>query len=63
MAMSPSPYHNVSPSKRPNCPVCHKAVYSRAGIHPQCAAHRQEAAQKLSQKQLKQTIQASLDDA
>jgi hypothetical protein len=22
---------------RPTCPVCKKAVYSRGGIHPQCA--------------------------
>jgi hypothetical protein len=22
---------------RPMCPVCKKAVYSRGGIHPQCA--------------------------
>jgi hypothetical protein len=29
-------YHLPSPS-RPLCPVCKKAVYSRAGIHPQCA--------------------------
>ena len=24
-------------SSRPSCPVCHESVYSRAGIHPQCA--------------------------
>ena len=24
-------------STRPVCPVCKKAVYSRGGIHPQCA--------------------------
>ena len=24
-------------SSRPTCPVCHESVYSRAGIHPQCA--------------------------
>jgi hypothetical protein len=24
-------------STRAQCPVCHEAVYSRAGIHPQCA--------------------------
>jgi hypothetical protein len=29
-------YHIPLPS-RPLCPVCKKAVYSRAGIHPQCA--------------------------
>jgi hypothetical protein len=32
-------YHSpVKPSStRGRCPVCHEAVYSRAGIHPQCA--------------------------
>lgn len=24
-------------SSRPTCPVCNESVYSRAGIHPQCA--------------------------
>ena len=24
-------------STRPVCPVCKKAVYSRGGVHPQCA--------------------------
>jgi hypothetical protein len=28
---------------RPICPVCKKAVYSRAGIHPQCAMNQAEA--------------------
>jgi hypothetical protein len=33
-------YHTPPPpaSTRVRCPVCHEAVYSRAGIHPQCAA-------------------------
>lgn len=32
-------YHTPPPpiSTRVRCPVCHEAVYSRAGIHPQCA--------------------------
>lgn len=29
-------------STRPRCPVCHETVYSRAGIHPQCAARQAE---------------------
>jgi hypothetical protein len=29
-------YHAPLPS-RPLCPVCKKPVYSRGGIHPQCA--------------------------
>ena len=30
-------------STRPVCPVCKKAVYSRGGIHPQCAVIQAEA--------------------
>jgi hypothetical protein len=33
-----NPKHLHTPvSTRVRCPVCHHAVYSRAGIHPQCA--------------------------
>jgi hypothetical protein len=35
-------YHLPLPS-RPLCPVCKKAVYSRGGIHPQCAMLREDA--------------------
>ena len=27
---------------RVRCPVCHEAVYSKAGIHPQCAVKQSE---------------------
>ncbi len=27
-------------STRVRCPVCHEVVYSRAGIHPQCAVRQ-----------------------
>lgn len=30
-------HYHVPVRSRPVCPVCKKAVYSRAGIHPQCA--------------------------
>ena len=35
-------YHTPLPpnSARVRCPVCHEAVYSRAGIHPQCAVRQ-----------------------
>ena len=35
-------YHTPPPpvSTRVRCPVCHEEVYSRAGIHPQCAARQ-----------------------
>lgn len=37
-------YHNAPApiSTRPRCPICREAVYSRAGIHPQCAARQAE---------------------
>lgn len=38
--MNPKHYYHtpIKPiSTRVSCPVCHQAVYSRAGIHPQCA--------------------------
>ncbi len=38
--MNPKHYYHtpVKPvSTRVSCPVCHEAVYSKAGIHPQCA--------------------------
>jgi len=35
-----TPPHPVS--TRVRCPVCHEEVYSRAGIHPQCAARRND---------------------
>jgi hypothetical protein len=37
-ATSMNPKHVHTPvSTRARCPVCHQHVYSRAGIHPQCA--------------------------
>ena len=37
-------YHTPPPpvSTRIRCPVCHEEVYSRAGIHPQCAARQSD---------------------
>ena len=37
-------YWHVPISTRPICPVCKKAVYSRSGIHPQCAMREAESA-------------------
>jgi hypothetical protein len=41
-AMTPRYYHTPpqSGSDRVRCPVCHETVYSRAGIHPQCAVRQ-----------------------
>jgi hypothetical protein len=42
--MSPGYYHSPPKpvSTRVRCPVCHEEVYSRAGIHPQCAVRQSE---------------------
>jgi hypothetical protein len=39
--MNPKHFHTPV-STRLRCPVCHEAVYSRAGIHPQCAVRQSE---------------------
>jgi hypothetical protein len=42
--MNPKYHHYHTPpqpaSTRVRCPVCHEEVYSRAGIHPQCAVRQ-----------------------
>ena len=44
--MTPKYHHYHTPpqrvSTRVRCPVCHEEVYSRAGIHPQCAVRQSE---------------------
>lgn len=37
--------------ERPKCPVCGKVSYSAAGIHPQCASHRADAATRLRERE------------
>jgi hypothetical protein len=39
--MNPKHFHTPV-STRVRCPVCHEAVYSRAGIHPQCAVRQSD---------------------
>lgn len=41
---TPKYYHSpLKPaSARVRCPVCHQEVYSRAGIHPQCAVKQSD---------------------
>jgi len=43
--MFPHYYHTPPKpvSTRVRCPVCHAEVYSRAGIHPQCAVKQSES--------------------
>jgi len=42
--MNPKSYRILTKpvSNRVRCPVCHEEVYSRAGIHPQCAVRQSE---------------------
>jgi hypothetical protein len=41
--MNPKHFHTPV-STRLRCPICHQAVYSRGGIHPQCAMRQAEPA-------------------
>jgi hypothetical protein len=46
-------YYHTPPqpvSTRVRCPVCHKEVYSRAGIHPQCAFSQSDPARPKAKK-------------
>jgi hypothetical protein len=52
--MNPMHYYHtpVKPvSTRASCPVCHETVYSRAGIHPQCAVIQSDPPRMRSKKQ------------
>jgi hypothetical protein len=42
--MTPKSYQpqNNPATDRVRCPVCHETVYSRAGIHPQCAVRQSD---------------------
>jgi hypothetical protein len=50
--MTPSYYHNPPPpvSTRVLCPVCHKPVYSRGDIHPQCAVRQADQTEQVELK-------------
>jgi hypothetical protein len=61
--MNPMHYYHtpVKPiSTRASCPVCHETVYSRAGIHPQCAVIQSDPPKMRSKKQ---QARALLDQA
>lgn len=49
--VNPKHYH-MPLSPRLRCPVCHEAVYSRAGIHPQCAVRQFDPPKSKSQPQV-----------
>ncbi len=42
--MQPKHHHDPSSMAAPRvrCPVCREPVYSRAGIHPQCAVRQDD---------------------
>ena len=49
--MFPSHRHTPPPDpERKRCPVCNQAVYSLAGIHPQCAIKRAVALESRSKR-------------
>jgi hypothetical protein len=50
--MNPKHYYTPTAAipQRRRCPVCHQAVYSRAGIHPQCAMKQSEPFQPAGKK-------------
>jgi len=51
--MNPMHYYHtpIKPvSTRAICPVCHETVYSRAGIHPQCAVIQSDPPKLRSKK-------------
>lgn len=62
--MNPKHYYHtpIKPiSTRVSCPVCHQAVYSRSGIHPQCAVIQYDPPKSRSKKPqvlLETTIEA-----
>jgi hypothetical protein len=61
--MNPKHYYHtpIKPiSTRASCPVCHQAVYSRAGIHPQCAVIQYDPPKLRSKKP---EVQAVLEQA
>jgi hypothetical protein len=51
--MNPKFYYHTPTkpvSTRASCPVCHQTVYSRAGIHPQCAVIQSDPPRLRSKK-------------
>jgi hypothetical protein len=57
--MNPKHFHTPV-STRMRCPVCHQPVYSRGGIHPQCAMRQSEPA--LHEPEVPEAISADGSD-
>jgi len=48
-------------STRVSCPVCHQTVYSRSGIHPQCAVRQSEPPRSKAKPPVAPVIAESAD--
>lgn len=59
--MNPRSYRTpIDPAAdRIRCPVCHLAVYSRAGIHPQCAVRQADLEEQKSRVAIQQAAQVA----
>ncbi len=51
----------VFDADRKRCPVCNRAVYSLAGIHPQCAIKRAVALESKSKREAAPEAGSALD--
>jgi MoxR-like ATPase len=66
--MNPRYYHRHTPlldPQRRRCPVCQHAVYSLAGIHPQCAERQADPPRPKGKAKtsLRRNEQATQDEA
>ena len=55
--MNPKAYRTpLNASTRPRCPVCREAVYSRSGIHPQCAVRQSDPPRAKAKSRLPEQV-------
>jgi hypothetical protein len=45
---------------RKRCPICHRAVYSQADIHPQCATKRATALESRGKSEVASGVRAEI---
>ena len=58
--MNPKHFHTPV-STRVSCPVCHQTVYSRSGIHPQCAVRQCDPPRSKAKSQAAPVIDEAAD--
>ncbi len=58
--MNPKSFHTPV-STRVSCPVCHQTVYSRSGIHPQCAVRQSDPPRSKAKPPIAPVIAESAD--